>query len=282
MYMTLCMDIILCVIFVYTGYWEARRVLARQPRITLENALEQAHYLFILIPLSLIPMCLSLLLKGRRSILWHMPLWLQYNLTSINWGIILSIVIFLFALASGLALHTHHHKRWRIIGSLFIVVISIQISQFLSIRPIAAHLTENLINDGIILQTTGVTCCAASAANIARIFGIEKTEKEMAHLFGTTFQGTSVAQVVYGMRKLGFLCTMRDLHVPDPTLLRPPAMLFIDHPLTGPESHAVVYVGSLNGRAEIWDSVMGKRFFSENDLTFIWHCKAIEINIQAP
>ena len=55
MYMTLCMDIILCVIFIYTGYLEARRVLARQPRITLENALEQARYLFILIPLSLIP-----------------------------------------------------------------------------------------------------------------------------------------------------------------------------------------------------------------------------------
>jgi len=99
----------------------------------------------------------------------------------------------------------------------------------------------------------------------------------MAELFGTTI-GTSAAQVVYGMQELGFTCSMREIGSADVKQLTQPAMLFVDHRATGPESHAVVYVGVSNHKIEIWDPLLGKDFFTAQELATIWHGHAIEFS----
>jgi ABC-type bacteriocin/lantibiotic exporter with double-glycine peptidase domain len=54
----------------------------------------------------------------------------------------------------------------------------------------------------VVPQTSGQSCGAAAGANVARWFGLRRSERDMASLFGTSV-GTSAAQVIYGLRELG-------------------------------------------------------------------------------
>ncbi len=271
-------NIAVIVLFALAGFLEARRLLAKNTGLKLEEVLKRARYLYVLIPLVLVPISANMLIKYRLGLFWHMPLWLQYIFMALNWGVVLAIFSFLFALALVVSIYTHHPERWKILIAALLLIIVVQTAQFLYTRPIAPQLGSLVTKDGVVLQTSGVSCAAASGANIARIFGLDKTEKEMAELYGTSI-GTSAAQVIYGMRKLGFICTMRDIKDANPEMLHPPAMIFIDHPETGPESHAVVYAGFTGGKAEIWDPLIGKRFLPKSKLANIWHGRGIEFQL---
>ena len=122
------------------------------------------------------------------------------------------------------------------------------------------------------------SCCAATAANIANMFGMKKTEKEMAELFATTVSGTSPAQVIFGMEKLGFRCKKVNIEDADAKKLNPPAIIMIDHIEAGPEAHAVGLMKRLNGKVEIWDPLRGRSTPDVTKVKKYWHGKAIEVS----
>jgi hypothetical protein len=62
--------------------------------------------------------------------------------------------------------------------------------------------------------------------------------------------------------------------------LKVPAMIFIDHPSAGEESHAVAYMGNHLDSAEIWDPLEGKRFVTSQQLKKIWHGRGIEFCLE--
>jgi hypothetical protein len=132
--------------------------------------------------------------------------------------------------------------------------------------------------EGVVWQSSGVTCAAAACANLARFYGIEKSEKDMVDLLGTTADGTTASQVVYGMRRLGFRCVKRRIGDADISRLDTPAVLFItfgDMPL----GHAVAYVGLREGLAEIRDPAGGTRFVSPEDLRQSWLGHAVVVTL---
>ena len=129
------------------------------------------------------------------------------------------------------------------------------------------------------MQTSDVSCAAASAANIGRLFGMEKTEREMAEILGTTWAGTTAAQIIYRMQRIGFDCRMVEIPDRDPEKVSTPAMFFVGHPMAGPESHVVAYMGFYENRAEIWDPLQGKISMTKNDLSRIWEGRGIEIRL---
>jgi len=99
----------------------------------------------------------------------------------------------------------------------------------------------------------------------------------MAKTLGTTMFGTCVAQVVYGMEKFGFSCQKIYVQESDLNAVNSPALLFVDHPATGQESHAVGYMGRVGVKVDIWDPLSGKLLMDVEELRKIWHGKAIEI-----
>ena len=54
-----------------------------------------------------------------------------------------------------------------------------------------------------------------------------------------------------------------------------PAMLFIDHPQAGPESHAVALMEADGGQAVFWDPLHGREQRSFEALRAIWHGRAV-------
>ena len=274
----LWLNILLVIGFVLVGSMECGRLFAKDSNLNIKTVLRRAPYLYVLIPLSLTLLVIANL--NRPHLLWNLPLWLQFHYTALTWGGILAIFAFVFSLAAAVAMRTHHRERWKIVIAGILLIFVIEVIQWNYTRPIAPRLKDIVASSGTVMQTSNASCAAASGASIARTFGMQKTEKQLADLFGTTVGGTSGAQVIYGMRKIGF--ASKKVEVPDsnPERLKSPAMIFIDNQFSGPESHAVAYMGLNKDRAEIWDPLEGRRFLTKNQLAKIWHGRGIEFRLK--
>lgn len=270
-------NILLILIVFLFGFLEYKRLSAKDPTLDLTTVLKKAPYLYVLIPLSLILLVVANL--NRPALIWNLPLWIQYHYTALTWGGILAIFAFVFSLASAVAIRTRHRERWKIVIAGILLIFVIEVIQWNYTRPIAPRLKNIVASSGTVMQTSNASCAAASAASIARTFGLQKTEKEMAELFGTTVAGTSGAQVIYGMRKIGIACKKVEVLDSDSERLKSPAMIFIDNQFTGPESHAVAYMGVNQDKAEILDPLEGMRFLTKNQLAKIWHGRGIEFRL---
>jgi hypothetical protein len=271
------LNILLIIGFILVGSMECRRLFAKDANLDMKTVLKRAPYLYALIPLSIILLIVASL--NRPALIWNLPLWLQYHYTALSWGGILAIFAFVFSLAAAVAIRTHHRERWKIVIAGILLIFVIQFIQWNYTRPIAPRLKDIVAASGTVMQTSNSSCAAASGASIARTLGIQKTEKQMADLFGTTVGGTSGAQVIYGMRQIGFASKKVEVPDSDPERLKSPAMIFIDNQFTGPESHAVAYMGLNKDKAEIWDPLEGKRFLTKNQLAKIWHGRGIEFRL---
>lgn len=274
----LWLNILLIIGFILVGSMECRRLFRKDANLDMKTVLKKAPYLYVLIPLSLILLVVANL--NRPRLIWNLPLWLQYHYTALTWGGILAIFTFLFSLASVVAMRAQHRERWKIVIAGTLLIFVIQVIQWNYTRPIAPRLKNSVATSGTVMQTSNASCAAASGASIARAFRMQKSEKQMAELFRTTVGGTSGAQVIYGMREIGFSCNKVKIIDSNPEKLKAPAMLFIDNQFTGPESHAVAYMGFKEDKAEIFDPLEGRRLLSKNELAKIWHGRGIEFSLE--
>ncbi|MCA9061877.1 MAG: hypothetical protein KDA96_02430 [Planctomycetaceae bacterium] len=148
--------------------------------------------------------------------------------------------------------------------------------------------TDLTTADGIVLQSSGFSCVAACVANVARLDGKPLTESKAAQLLGTSTSGTTNGGLRYALHDLQipFRETSRSLPANE---LSPPAILSIDHPATGPESHAVL-LRQIHAEKrplqppvisfEIWDPLRGAYFLTPQEIDTVWHGAAFECRIQ--
>jgi len=266
------------------GITAARRLQRCHPDLTVETTLKRAPYLWVLIPVSLLLLAaaisLILLQKAHPSVLWALPPWFEYHLLTGIWAAILSLFAFAFALAAAVAIRTRHRERAKLVVAAVLVVAAIQTVEWNYARPIAPILRNDISATGMVTQTSDVSCAAAAGATLARLLGLMKTEREMAELYGTSaLLGTTAAQVVYGNATIGIASRKVEIPDRDPERVAAPAMLFIDHPATGPESHAVAYLGMKEGTAEIWDPIRGLKRLDRKSLASVWRGRGIEFRL---
>jgi len=143
--------------------------------------------------------------------------------------------------------------------------------------PSIAHtLGSRVDQNGVVRQTSGVSCGPAAAANLLRLYGIEKSENELAALMGTTARGTLVSRMSAGLGTLGFACAEKRIGLAGLPALQNRAILVVDHPLTGRESHVVVYCGRTNQTSIVRDPLRGELLLSDRELRAVWHGRLIE------
>ncbi len=259
------------------GVLEARRLARKEEGLDLANVTGRAPYLYGVAGAVVVFLGALFSLQYFPRLWWELPLLLEYVFTCLTWGSVLALFSFLSALSAAVAYLCGHRERHKLVLAGVLLVAVVQVAQWLYTEPVAPDLTHKITSDGVILQSSGVSCAAASAANMARHHGVSLTEKRAAEVLGTTaLGGTSASQVVYGMADLGFDC--RRVKVPDDGAARLtlPAMIFVDHPMTGPESHAAALMAVSGDQAEVWDPLWGKRQFSHQELAKRWHGFAIE------
>jgi hypothetical protein len=274
----------LAALFALAGIAAARRLQRRHPDLTVETTLKRSPYLWVLIPLNLLLLVagVTLMLLQRRhpSALWALPVWFEYHLLIGTWGSILSLFAFVFSLGAAVAMRTRHRERTKFVVAAALLVAAIQTVEWNYARPVAPILRDDISAAGMVTQTSDVSCAAASGATLARLLGMAKTEREMAEFYGTSaLLGTTAAQVIYGNATIGI--ASRKVEVPDrdPERVAAPAMFFVDHPATGPESHAVAYLGMKEGKAEVWDPIRGLKRLDRKSLASVWRGRGIEFRL---
>jgi hypothetical protein len=268
------MGIVLVVAFGTTGALMWRSIERRRPGVTLESVLARAPLLYALLPLALALGIVQLVIGAHPGLVWELPVWLEYHYTAILWGAIAALFAFTFGLACFGAFRTRHPRRIALVIAGVALLGAVEAIQLSYTREIASRLTSRVV-DGVVLQTSGVSCVAASAANLARHHGLAATEAEMAALLGTTQVGTSAAQAIHGLARLGITCRRAEVLDRDLARLELPAMLFVDHPASGPESHAVLAIRA-RPRAEILDPLSGRQLLSDTELARTWRGRALE------
>ena len=249
----------------------ARASSKRYPGLTLESSLKKSRTLRIVALLCLVLVAPPLAAQVTDSICQALPLWLQGHASRATWIILGS----LFALLSGFAvfvvIRTSHAKRSRLALALGALNVALFMANGRLNTGIADELSVKTTADGVILQSSSSSCAAATLCNVVAHFGVEISEPRAARLLGTTSLGTSPGQMRYALDQLGIGFVDLNERFRELSEVRPPAILFVDHPAVGPEGHAVAYFGTFKDRYEIWDPIYGRSFLKSGHIHQVWH-----------
>ena len=244
--------------------------------LTIDNALRRSP---LLVAISLLLLLIGMAAVGMElsdRFCQFFALLLQQYSTWISWLALASMFAVISGYGLGLAI-SRGHKQTR---SLLVAILLVQVAQgLLCVRlysPIGPELGPGVTTDGgVVLQTHGSTCVAASLANVSRHFDIDLDEKEAADLLLTSVYGTGPGQVRYVLDLLGFSFTTLDPKQRSLEDVSPPAILFVDHPALGRESHAVMYHAIAEGGYEIYEPLEGAIIWDQQTLDARWHGNGI-------
>ncbi|HUW59546.1 MAG TPA: cysteine peptidase family C39 domain-containing protein [Candidatus Bathyarchaeia archaeon] len=270
-------DVVVMVVSTVLGALYGRRLYKRGLRLSLKTDARQARLLTIVCP-SAICVCFAFMFaENYPRIFWYLPPSVDYHGIRVAWAVILLTVGLMFGAVGYLAGKQSRRAVWAVLVGCAVVFgvgeWAIQNSIFFTMPEMqSSRIDEN----GVVRQTSGSTCAAAACANVARAYGVKKTEREMVDLLGSTDNGTSTGQIIYGMRRLGFECRKRRIIDGDFTTLNAPALLFVTFGNL-PLGHAVSYMGCKDGKAEIWNPQSGKQFLTREQLSQIWLGHAVEV-----
>ncbi len=259
------------------GLAHGRTLFHRGVRLASRNLPQQAR-LLVCVGLGFAALNVVYLpVKNTPAAAWFLPVAVEYYGDVVTWVVDLLVMGFLSGAACAVAVLERHLLRWALPVAVAALLGTAMFTYHTFKGGVPPELRAPRISaDGVILQTNGSTCAAAACANIATVLGMPKTEKEMVALLETAEDGTSNAEVILGLRKLGFRCVKRYMYDRDASRLHVPAMLVVD--LVGQsDGHAVAYMGQKDGKAEIWDPSGGKKWVSAGELRAFWRGRAIEV-----
>lgn len=258
------------------GYQEARRLIARHSALQLESLHKQAGYVYFILILIVLTFLLLAIPMFNRNLMWEVPIWFDLYANDVAFTIVIGCFSFLFTMVATVAWKTSHKEKNGVALASVLLIAIFPMLHFQYTDQAAPELNHLKI-EGVILQSHPSTCVAASAANIASVLGIEKTEKEMAIRMRTTkMTGTSAGRAIDGFKQIGITCRKYWVKDGDIAQLSLPAMLFIDNEEIGPESHAVALIQWDGNHAEIWDPLEGKILVTREQIRKFWHGKSLE------
>jgi hypothetical protein len=108
-------------------------------------------------------------------------------------------------------------------------------------------------------------CGPAALAAVARHFGREVQEEEVARLAGTDARGTTMLGLREAAEKLGLAVQDRRARIEDLEALPKPAILFYS------QGHFAVLTGVSEGRFYLADPSLGQRCWGPAELRRFWH-----------
>lgn len=209
------------------------------------------------------------------SVEWRTPILIDYYALPLIWAF--SVGGFSFACAMAVATRARSGQSWRMLTAACCALLLAGEGYATIVewgrppRLRAPRIDEN----GVVRQSSGCTCAAACGANIARLFGTDATEAQMVELMGTTEQGTSTAQIIYGLERAGVSTRKASFNNDSIRRVQVPAILFLGG-AGHRDMHAVVYTGLDQAGARILDPLRGRCIMTEDQLRLLWSGRALE------
>jgi len=268
----LCFTFLLFLAAGYVGHSEYKRLAARWPDASLTNFHVKPGWVRFVLLILVILLGPSLYLVIHRPSLWLLPAWLELSLLWWSNGLAAALFGLLLGLAWGAVnRETLPNARALVLTAILCQAALLGMTAWLQ-RIVAAQLSDSKWSGQMLLQTSGFSCAPASAANVAGLLGLHYSERDMGRFMNTRAAGTSPAFIIRGLRQAGI--TGRKFADPTVNLdaLPLPAILIVDHPGAGAESHAVAAVkyDAEKKTLEIWNPLTGSEIMTRAELKRIW------------
>ena len=178
--------------------------------ITADNALEKHQKTARIIFIGLAAILTVLIIIDRSNVAYYLPQLFPHILSlyiqAAFDNVLLCVVFFLFGLLFLLELSGWSSKKRRnqLLVGLAAITFCLSVLFYL-FSPIVNDVGELKIVDGVVIQSTTVTCAPGSIATLARLSGKhpEITEKEVTKLTRTNRLGTNTLAEIAAMKKLG-------------------------------------------------------------------------------
>ena len=178
--------------------------------ITADNALEKHQKTARIIFIGLAAILTVLIIIDRSNVAYYVPQlfphFLSLYIQAAFDNVLLCVGFFLFGLLFLLELSGWSSKKRRnqLLVGLAAITFCLSVLFYL-FSPIVNDVGELQIVDGVVIQSTTVTCAPASIATLARLSGKhpEITEKEVTKLTRTNRLGTNTLAEIAAMKKLG-------------------------------------------------------------------------------
>ena len=267
---------VLQVVAILLGAVFAVRSVRGRSDVTLETAHRDVPWLRPVMLGCFVACLASLAPVLSDRVCQRLPLAMQGAASLVFWSALLASFGFLSGVSWAVAVRTRHEQGRALLFAAVLLNVALGVVYARSNAPIAGELEERTTTDGVILQTSGGSCAAASVANVLGRFGTIVTERQIAQHLGTTRFGTSPGEMRRTLAAFGVSVSTLDGDARDLLEVRPPAILFVDHPSVGSEGHAVAYFGPDGDGFEIWDPLVGKRRWASARVWEVWHGAGIE------
>lgn len=272
------LDFVIVAVLFPCGTFYGRALAERGIGLNGPVGLRSVKLLALLVLTFILSNLLLLFARSYPALSWYLPVVVEYYATPGLFLLNIAAMAFAFSAIMALGFKSRARARW-IVPIVCIAIFALVEFRFRT-SPLVAPAAvgpERIGEGGVVMQTGEATCSAAACASVARSLGFQATEREMVDLLRTTAAGTSPAQIVYGMRTLGFVCTKHYVNDKNVLRIKPPAVLFV---LVGNEvdAHSVALISVQDGTAEIWDPRFGLTRIASNDFSQRWGGRAIEIS----
>ena len=264
---------------IVAGFFRSK-ILLRKDDISIINVHRHLPELFFLVPSAIIGIVAMIVIRSHYQLLWYLPVWMDYISMHLIWLMSGCVFAYVFTIGITICFRTNHPERYKLIIASLLLGFIIGGMQIYWNLPIYEKLTENTTTDGFVMQTSSSSCAAASAANVMAYYGKDISEKEMAKLAGTTILGTSPGQIVNALKTAGIAAEKKSLNLNQLPSLNQPAILFIDYPGLGPDSHAVAYLPSESSRIKIIDPLSGGYKFDVKRFPWKWRGHLLECRLK--
>ncbi len=260
--------------FFLFGFWFGVKAFFKNQNIDFDRAYTASKPFMMLSATLLALFVVGAITVRFDTILQKMPLIYQKYSILYIWSLMLGFIALVsgFIVALGLKLK---RKLSSFLPSILLLNTLFLIFYFRVNGYIGDLVKESKRLDGGFLQTTNYTCTSASIATVATHFGIDIDEKIASKLTRVTKFGADLGQIRYALNQLGIgyeTLNGKYKHLKD---VKPPAIIFIDHPAIGKDGHAVVYFGFKGGKFEIFDPLKGRKKVSKEEISKIWNGNGI-------
>ena len=264
------LTILIEVILFSLGAWLGIRAFEREEEINFDKAY-QASKSFSFISISLLILFILGAITIRfDTILQKLPLFYQKYSILYTWSVLLGFISFVSGFMLTIAFKLKR-KIQTFLPSILLLNFLFLFFYFYVNYYIGDKIKHSKKFKGGFLQTTNYTCTSASIATVAMRFGIDIDEKIASKLTRVTKFGADLGQIRYALNQLGI--EYETLNGKYKTLkeIKPPAILFVNHPVIGKDGHSVVFLGIKKGLFKIWDPLQGEKLLSKEDIENIWN-----------
>jgi len=253
-----------------------RKTHLYHPSANLENAHTKSKIFIFIILVIFISFLSMVILVRNDTILETTPLLFQKFSTLFMWTFFAMLVTFTSGYIGAIALFIKK-PIMSYIPSLLLLNTLFFILFFRINQPIYTLVSSTPPKNNGFLQSTNYSCTSASIATIALQYNKKIDEKYIAYISGLSKFGATSAQIRYTLNKLHLNYTTLINTALKLNKIEPPAIIYIDHPSLGVESHAVAYLDYNYTSYKVWDPLQGTRVILKSEMNHIWHGNGIKV-----